>query len=91
MKIQEIHITVPIQDGAFTISKSALQNAKGAPIVKYIGNTEVPIGFVESAQVDESTNEIKFVGKAWSSCISYEALTHKNGDIKLLKISSVNI
>lgn len=61
MKMHEILITAPILDRDFSISQECLQsaceNAKGIPIVKYIGNTEVPIGFVDSAKVDEAGKE----------------------------------
>lgn len=93
--MQEVRITVQMKDGGFTISPDALQpafeNVKGIPIVKYIGNTEVPIGFVESAKVDEATNQIKFVGQVWSACVSFRESEDENGDGKLFKISSVNI
>lgn len=91
MKMQEVHITVPMQDGGFAISPCVLQNVKGTPIVKHIGNEEVPIGFVERAKVDESTNEIKFVGKVWSAGISFSESENESGEGKLFRISSVNI
>lgn len=91
MKMQEVRITAPMQDGWFTISPYALKNVKGTPIVKYIGNEEVPIGFVESAKVDEATNHIEFVGQVWSAGVSFRESEDENGDGKLFKISSVNI
>lgn len=75
MKMHEVLITAPILDRDFSISKECLQsackNTKGTPIVKYIGNTEVPIGFVDSAKVDEAEQEIKFIGHVWSTGISF--------------------
>lgn len=95
MKMQEVRITVPMQDGGFTISPAALQsafeNVKGIPIVKYIGNTEVPIGFVDSAKVDEAGKEIKFIGHVWSAGISFRESAEEQSDGKRLQISSVNI
>lgn len=95
MNIQKIRISVPMQDGGFTFStdalKAALENVNGVPIVKYIGNTEIPIGFVESAKVDESTNQINFSGEVWSAGISFIELAEEHRDGKRFKISSVNI
>lgn len=93
--MQEVRITVPMQDGRVKHSPAALQsafeNVKGIPIVKYIGNTEVPIGFVDSAKVDEAGKEIKFIGHVWSTGISFRELAEEQGDGKRLQISSVNI
>lgn len=95
MKIQELRISVPIQDVGFAFStdalKSACENVNGVPIVKYIGNTEVPIGLVKKAKVDESTNQINFVGEVWSAGISFIELAEEHRDGKRFKISSVNI
>lgn len=93
--MQEVRISVPIQDGGFTFStdalRSACENVKGVPIVKYIGNTEVPIGLMKSAEVDESTNQINFSGEVWSVGISFIELAEEHRDGKRFKISSVNI
>ncbi len=93
--MKEIRISVPMQDGRFTFStdalKSACENVNGVPIVKYIGNTEVPIGLVKSAEVDESTNQINFSGEVWSAGISFIELAEEHRDGKRFKISSVNI
>lgn len=70
---------------------AAYAKVKGVPIVKYIGNTEVPIGLVKSAEVDESTNQINFSGEVWSAGISFIELAEEHRDGKRFKISSVNI
>lgn len=95
MKMQEVRITVPMQDGGFVFStealKSACKNVNGVPIVKYIGNTEIPIGLVKSSEVDESKKQITFVGTVWSAGISFQELPNKKRSGKMFGISSVNI
>ena len=95
MNIQEVRISVPLQDGGFTFSTDTLhydfKNVNGVPIIKRIGNTEIPIGLVKSAEVDESKNQITFVGTVWGAGISFIELAEKHRDGKRFKISSVNI
>lgn len=95
MNIQEVRISVPLQDGGFTFSTDTLhydfKNVNGVPIIKRIGNTEIPIGLVNSAEVDESKNQITFVGTVWSAGISFQELPNKNRSGKMFGISSVNI